>query len=167
MVELKQPKATRHCRWKVRKWNLNLKEWRKHALYRSRPSLNWRVCSRDLRRREAKQSADTCVVSPTAYRCPISVWVSPWLSQADEVEKLRKALSDESELLKATQTTVKTQRTDIDNLKSLLASREADHRRDIENRYLIDSPKLEQLFESKVTSLVREHAAGRREVEYR
>ena len=83
------------------------------------------------------------------------------------MEKLRKALSDESELLKATQTTVKTQRTDIDNLKSLLASREADHRRDIENRYLIDSPKLEQLFESKVTSLVREHAAGRREVEYR
>jgi len=43
--------------------------------------------------------------------------------------------------------------------------READHRRDKENMYLLDSPKLEQLFQSKVSSLIRERETERREFE--
>ena len=78
-----------------------------------------------------------------------------------------KSLSDQAELLQAAQTTSRQQRAEIEDMKSLLAAREADHRREMEHRYTIDSPKLEELFQSKITSLVREHAAERNEYEHR
>lgn len=76
-------------------------------------------------------------------------------------------MGDQAELLRAEQTTSRQQRADLEDMKSLLAAREADHRREMDHRYTIDSPKLEELFQSKITSLVREHAAERNEFEYR
>lgn len=74
---------------------------------------------------------------------------------------------EKGELLRAAQTTVQNQRVELEDMKSLLAAREADHRREMEHRYALDSPKLEELFQSKITSLVREHAAERNEYEQR
>ena len=78
-----------------------------------------------------------------------------------------KSLSDQAELLRAAQTTSRQQRAEMEDMKSLLAAREADHRREMEHRYTIDSPKLEELFQSKITSLVRENAAERNEYDNR
>ena len=78
-----------------------------------------------------------------------------------------KSLSDQAELLRAAQSTSGQQRAEMEDMKSLLAAREADHRREMEHRYTIDSPKLEELFQSKITSLVRENAAERNEYEHR
>ena len=78
-----------------------------------------------------------------------------------------KSLSDQAELLRAAQTTSRQHRAEMEDMKSLLAAREADHRREMEHRYTIDSPKLEELFQRKITSLVRENAAERNEYEHR
>lgn len=74
---------------------------------------------------------------------------------------------DHKDLLLAAQANIKAQRQELDNMRSLLASREAEHRRDLEQRYTLDSPKLEELFQSKITSLIREQAAERKEYEYK
>lgn len=87
--------------------------------------------------------------------------------QREENAQIDKSLSDQAELLRASQTTSRQQRAELADMKSLLAAREADHRREIEHRYTLDSPKLEELFQSKITSLVREHAAERNEYECR
>lgn len=85
--------------------------------------------------------------------------------QEEKDEKIQKKYCEQSELLRAAQITVQHQTSEIEDMKSLLAAREADHRRDLEHRYTLDSPKLEELFQSKITSLVREHTAERREHE--
>ncbi|XP_067932458.1 leucine-rich repeat and coiled-coil domain-containing protein 1-like [Watersipora subatra] len=87
--------------------------------------------------------------------------------QRERREKDERELSNKIELLRAAQLSVASQKTELEDLKSLLAAREFEHKREMEQRYALDSPKLEQLFESKITSLVREQTAERNELEQR
>jgi len=87
--------------------------------------------------------------------------------QRDESERHSKAIAEQTEYLQTAQATVKLQKAELEDLKSLLACREADHKRDLEHRYTLDSPKLEQLLQSKVANLIKEQAAERKEYESR
>ena len=83
------------------------------------------------------------------------------------MEKQHKLLIEKTELLKAEQTMSQNQKRELEDMRSLLAARESDHKREMQHCYTLDSPKLEELFQSKITSLVREHTAERNEYEQR
>lgn len=89
------------------------------------------------------------------------------LRHADERQAAERALGASREEAAALQRSCTALKADLDGMRSLLAAREQEHRSQIEQRYSVDSPKLEELLEARVASLVKKHSLQVEQLEER